>query len=85
MKQSQTQSVSQLRQMLLDPAVNLVYQRLVRETDKLRENLKQTQNDLSAWKFTADRCLSNLGNFFLDTTPGPAGLLGLFWQVADWT
>lgn len=58
MKQAQTQNSSQLRSMLLDPAVNLVFQRMSKEMDDSHEKLKQTQNELSAWKFTADRCLS---------------------------
>jgi len=57
MKQAQTQNSAQLRSMLLDPAVNLVFQRMTKEMDESQEKLKQTQNELSAWKFTPDRCL----------------------------
>lgn len=60
MKQAQTQNSAQLRSMLLDPAVNLVFQRITKEMDESQEKLKQTQNELSAWKFTPDRCLSPL-------------------------
>lgn len=58
MKSSQTQNSAQLRSLLLDPAVNLVFQRMAKEMDDCKEKLKQTQNELSAWKFTADRCIS---------------------------
>ncbi|XP_033740124.1 LOW QUALITY PROTEIN: pre-mRNA-splicing regulator WTAP-like [Pecten maximus] len=54
MKQAQTQNSAQLRSMLLDPAVNLVFQRITKEMDESQEKLKQTQNELSAWKFTPD-------------------------------
>ncbi|XP_021360342.1 pre-mRNA-splicing regulator WTAP-like isoform X1 [Mizuhopecten yessoensis] len=54
MKQAQTQNSAQLRSMLLDPAVNLVFQRMTKEMDESQEKLKQTQNELSAWKFTPD-------------------------------
>lgn len=57
MKQAQTQNSAQLRSMLLDPAVNLVFQRMSKEMEESQEKLKQTQNELSAWKFTPDRCL----------------------------
>ena len=63
-KQSQTQGTAQLRTMLLDPAVNIVFQRMSKEMDEAQEKLKQTQNELSAWKFTPDRCISivTIGN-----------------------
>lgn len=54
MKQAQTQNTAQLRSMLLDPAINLVFQRMAREMDEHKEKLKQKQNELSAWKFTPD-------------------------------
>ncbi|KAK3585516.1 hypothetical protein CHS0354_022925 [Potamilus streckersoni] len=54
MKQAQTQGTAQLRSMLLEPAVNLVIQRMTKELEDTQEKLKQTQNELSAWKFTPD-------------------------------
>ncbi|XP_076445389.1 pre-mRNA-splicing regulator WTAP-like [Babylonia areolata] len=54
MKASQTQNSAQLRSLLLDPAVNLVFQRMAKEMDDCKEKLKQTQNERNAWKFTAD-------------------------------
>lgn len=54
MKQAQTQNTAQLRSMLLDPAINLVFQRMAKEMDDHKEKLKQKQNELSAWKFTPD-------------------------------
>ncbi|XP_062566979.1 pre-mRNA-splicing regulator WTAP-like [Saccostrea cucullata] len=53
-KQSQTQNKAQLQKMHLDPAVNLVFQRMTKEMEECQEKLKQTQNELSAWKFTPD-------------------------------
>ncbi|CAE1299602.1 WTAP [Acanthosepion pharaonis] len=40
--------------MLLDPAINLVFQHMAKEMEECKERQKQTQNELSAWKFTAD-------------------------------
>lgn len=57
-KQAQTQGTTQLRSTLLDPAINIVFQRMGKEMDDAQEKLKQTQNELSAWKFTPDRCIS---------------------------
>ncbi|XP_064605008.1 pre-mRNA-splicing regulator WTAP-like isoform X2 [Liolophura sinensis] len=54
MKQSQSPSTAQLRSMLLDPAVNLVFLRMKKEMEESKEKLEQTQNELSAWKFTPD-------------------------------
>lgn len=54
MKTAQTQNSAQLRSLLLDPAVNLVFQRMAKDMEDCKEKLKQTQNELSAWKFTAD-------------------------------
>lgn len=48
----------QLRAALLDPAVNLLFERMRREVDSMRSRLQETQNELSAWKFTPD---SNTG------------------------
>ena len=56
MKQAQTQNTAQLRSMLLDPAINLVFQRMAKEMEEHKEKLKQKQNELNAWKFTPDRC-----------------------------
>ncbi|GFN97613.1 pre-mRNA-splicing regulator wtap-like [Plakobranchus ocellatus] len=54
MKQAQTQNTAQLRSMLLDPAINLVFQRMAKEMDDHKDKLKQKQNELTAWKFTPD-------------------------------
>lgn len=40
----------------MDPAVNLLFDRMRKETDSLKARLEETQNELSAWKFTPDRC-----------------------------
>ncbi|XP_064489169.1 pre-mRNA-splicing regulator WTAP-like [Ornithodoros turicata] len=51
-------STQQLRAALLDPAVNLLFDRMKREVEATRARLQETQNELSAWKFTPD---SNTG------------------------
>ncbi|PAA55489.1 hypothetical protein BOX15_Mlig024903g4, partial [Macrostomum lignano] len=52
--QSASTASTQLKAMMLDPAVNVLYQRLRKELGDCRDRLEQTQNDLSAWKFTPD-------------------------------
>lgn len=54
LKESQTTESSNLHSMLVDPAVNMVFQRMRSELKDSREKLEQAQNDLSAWKFTPD-------------------------------
>lgn len=46
------------RPTLLDPAVNVLIQRLKQELTSTKAKLEETQNELSAWKFTPD---SNTG------------------------
>merc|ERR1711872_591082 len=47
-------STTLLRNTLLDPAVNLVIQRLTKECDQLKKAAEEAQNELAAWKFTPD-------------------------------
>ncbi|XP_031559646.1 pre-mRNA-splicing regulator WTAP-like [Actinia tenebrosa] len=54
MKQAQNPSNIQMRSTLLDPAVNLLFQRMKTELDESKEKLEQAQSDLGAWKFTPD-------------------------------
>jgi len=54
MKQTQTPSANQLQEMLLDPAVNLLFEKMKAELTETKEKLEQAQNDLNAWKFTPD-------------------------------
>lgn len=58
LKQGQIPSVAQLRSALLDPAVNLMFEKMRKELDSMKAQLEETQNELSAWKFTPD---SNTG------------------------
>ncbi|XP_014273146.1 pre-mRNA-splicing regulator female-lethal(2)D isoform X1 [Halyomorpha halys] len=58
LKVSQVPGNGALRNTLLDPAVNLLLQRLRQELSETRTRLDDTQNELSAWKFTPD---SNTG------------------------
>ena len=55
MKQAQTPSAQQLQTMLIDPAVNLLFEKMKTELTETKDRLEQAQNDLSAWKFTPDR------------------------------
>ncbi|XP_015189456.1 PREDICTED: pre-mRNA-splicing regulator WTAP-like isoform X1 [Polistes dominula] len=58
MKAAQVPSVTSLRSALLDPAVNLLIQKLRQELVTTKAKLEDTQSELSAWKFTPD---SNTG------------------------
>lgn len=55
MKASQIPSAASLRSALLDPAVNILIQKLRQELIATKAKLEDTQNELSAWKFTPDR------------------------------
>jgi len=54
LKAAQAPNTQQLRSALLDPAVNLIIQKLKKECDSLRKQMEEAQNELSAWKFTPD-------------------------------
>lgn len=58
LKSSQVPAASSLRSALLDPAVNCLVQQLRNELQSTKLRLEDTQNELSAWKFTPD---SNTG------------------------
>lgn len=58
LKSAQAPTNSSLRSALLDPAVNSLLQLLRTELQTTRSRLEDTQNELSAWKFTPD---SNTG------------------------
>ncbi|KAK6628511.1 hypothetical protein RUM43_002326 [Polyplax serrata] len=58
LKAGQAPGAAALRSALLDPAVNLLLYRLRQEITSLKTRLEETQNELSAWKFTPD---SNTG------------------------
>ncbi|XP_077267750.1 pre-mRNA-splicing regulator female-lethal(2)D isoform X1 [Temnothorax americanus] len=58
MKATQAPSAAALRSALLDPAVNILIQKLRQELITTKGKLEDTQNELSAWKFTPD---SNTG------------------------
>lgn len=44
-----------LKHSLLDPAVNLLFERMKRDFDTTKAKMEETQNELAAWKFTPDR------------------------------
>lgn len=54
LKQGQTPSLAQLRAMLLDPAVNLLFKQLKKQSDDFKAKYEEAQGELSAWKFTPD-------------------------------
>ncbi|KAG7189052.1 hypothetical protein KM043_008637 [Ampulex compressa] len=58
MKAAHAPSAAALRSALLDPAVNILIQKLRQELVTTKAKLEDTQNELSAWKFTPD---SNTG------------------------
>lgn len=55
MKAAQVPSAASLRSALLDPAVNILIQKLRQELVTTKAKLEDTQSELSAWKFTPDR------------------------------
>ncbi|XP_063707940.1 pre-mRNA-splicing regulator female-lethal(2)D [Culicoides brevitarsis] len=57
-KALQAPGTTALRNALLDPAVNVLFQKLKQELQATKAKLEETQNELSAWKFTPD---SNTG------------------------
>ncbi|KAM8957757.1 pre-mRNA-splicing regulator WTAP-like [Lycaon pictus] len=57
LKQVQQPSVAQLRSTMVDPAINLFFLKMKGELEQTKDNLKQAQNELSAWKFMPDRGL----------------------------
>lgn len=58
LKAAQAPGPAQLRAAMLDPAVNLLLQKLRQELLSTKARLEETQNELNAWKFTPD---SNTG------------------------
>jgi len=54
LKQSQVPSTGQLQSALIDPAVNLMFDKMKREVDTSRARVEEMQNELNAWKFTPD-------------------------------
>lgn len=58
MKAAHAPSAAALRSALLDPAVNILIQKLRQELVTTKAKLEDTQNEFSAWKFTPD---SNTG------------------------
>jgi len=54
LKAAQAPSMSALRNALLDPAVNIIIQNLKKELEATKKKMQETQEELSAWKFTPD-------------------------------
>ncbi|MGH0121487.1 UNVERIFIED_CONTAM: hypothetical protein FKN15_023785 [Acipenser sinensis] len=57
LKQVQQPSAAQLRSSMVDPAINLFFLKMKGELEQTKDKLEQAQNELSAWKFTPDRCV----------------------------
>jgi len=53
-KATQSPSSALLRSTLLDPAVNLVIDKLTKQCDKLKKEVEEKDQELVAWKFTPD-------------------------------
>ena len=51
----QTPSLSRLRQMNLDPSINLIFSQMRYEIDQSRKARDEAQNELQACQFTSDR------------------------------
>ena len=54
LKAAQVPSTTQLRSTLVDPGVNVIIQQLQKELEEARKKQQETQEELSAWKFTPD-------------------------------
>lgn len=54
LKAAQAPSMASLRNALLDPAVNIIIQNLKKELEAAKKKMQETQEELSAWKFTPD-------------------------------
>ncbi len=46
---------SGLRNSLLDPVVNLLFEKMKEELADSKKRLEESQQELNAWKFTPDR------------------------------
>lgn len=54
-KAAQIPALATLKSTLLDPAINIIVQKLKNELSSTKASLEETQNELNAWKFTPDR------------------------------
>ncbi|XP_033117792.1 pre-mRNA-splicing regulator WTAP-like [Anneissia japonica] len=54
LSKAQNPSTTQLQNSLLDPAINLLFQRMRKETEDSKTKLQQANDDMAAWKFTPD-------------------------------
>lgn len=67
MLQAQVPSIAAVRNALYDPVVSTVVQKLREELSATKTKLEETQNELSAWKFTPDRYFSSqISNAFFN-------------------
>ena len=54
LKAAQAPTLAAMRNTLLDPAVNIIVQNLKKELEVTKTKMQETQEELSAWKFTPD-------------------------------
>jgi len=54
LKSAQAPTSAALRSTLLDPAINILIQKLTKECENLKKQAEDKQNEMAAWKFTAD-------------------------------
>ena len=54
LKRSLAPSTSNLRTTLLDPCVNLLFQKMQSQIKELQSKLSKAEEELNAWSFTAD-------------------------------
>nr|XP_006825328.1 PREDICTED: pre-mRNA-splicing regulator WTAP-like [Saccoglossus kowalevskii] len=50
----QNATSAQLRSVLLDPAINILFHRMKKDLEESRDKLEEAQNEMGAWKFTPD-------------------------------
>jgi len=54
LKAAQAPNSTALRNSMLDPAINILIQKLTKECENLKKQAEDKQNELAAWKFTPD-------------------------------
>ena len=62
LKAAQSPSTERMRNALLDPAINIIVQKLREELDATKSKLAQTNEEMSAWKFTPDSVTGKKNN-----------------------
>ena len=66
LKRSLAPSTSNLRTTLLDPCVNLLFQKMQSQIKELQTKLEKAEEELNAWSFTADSVTGKVIQLLLD-------------------